>query len=560
MQSDPPGVATPVERHDQDEFRLDPLPASTRWSDALLAWADLRRRWLFAALLLIYALGFNGRWRMEPDSALYLSIARNLATGHGYTYHGLPNAVAYPGLPYALSATFRLFPAYHRKPDNLLPESLLVFAAGLATLGLTYRLIRLNAGRPTAVVVACGVGMTRTFYRSALAIMTDMPFLLGVMMFLVGYEGMVCRPAGRRARWADGLLVDVFLMAGGLAVTISTRPAWLAFVPAAAAAVAAAGLRGRVPWKAAAAAVGAAVLGAALFIAADPRKAAGAFRVDRYEDQLLYQFTRGHGAQVAAAARDNAVHILREVATSAMFGLKFGAAVDSPAPRRWYDHLGAAASVASAVVVLGFGLGLFARRALWGLWVVATILMMVLVLPHERYFLEALPLLVFAWWRWLRWVNLRVPGRAGNIVFALLLLLGMVPNTGQVGSVVIEQRRTPFIAHYQGGNYAPLEEAARHIRSAGIPENAVILAPNKTARILTYLSRHTVVEENELLFDVGWPLPDRPVYVLDEPGNRTFQSWLTRLSVTRPRPDRARTPSDNGSNPFVLWRAASLRP
>jgi len=56
-----------------------PAEAPVRLStpDRVLAWADSHRRKLLAVVILLYALGFNGQWRMEPDSALYLTIGRN---------------------------------------------------------------------------------------------------------------------------------------------------------------------------------------------------------------------------------------------------------------------------------------------------------------------------------------------------------------------------------------------------------------------------------------------------------------------------------------------------
>ncbi len=54
-----------------------------RACDRVLAWVDEHRYKLYAALVVFYLLGFNGQWRPEPDSALYLTIGRNLALGDG---------------------------------------------------------------------------------------------------------------------------------------------------------------------------------------------------------------------------------------------------------------------------------------------------------------------------------------------------------------------------------------------------------------------------------------------------------------------------------------------
>src|SRR4051794_2931002 len=60
-------------------------------ADRLLIYVDRLRYWLLGFTLLALCAGFNGQWRPEPDSALYLTIGRSLATGHGYSYMGTHN-------------------------------------------------------------------------------------------------------------------------------------------------------------------------------------------------------------------------------------------------------------------------------------------------------------------------------------------------------------------------------------------------------------------------------------------------------------------------------------
>src|SRR5688500_17838412 len=75
---------------------LSPGPA--RACDRVLSFVDRHRYKLFLALAALYLLGFNGQWRPEPDSALYLVIGRNIALGEGYTYHGVSHRLVFPGL------------------------------------------------------------------------------------------------------------------------------------------------------------------------------------------------------------------------------------------------------------------------------------------------------------------------------------------------------------------------------------------------------------------------------------------------------------------------------
>src|SRR4051812_49038531 len=65
----------------------DPAPVSRTLPDTVLRFVDAHRRVFLVGVLALYFLGFNGQWRLEPDSALYLTIGRNLAEGRGYTYH-----------------------------------------------------------------------------------------------------------------------------------------------------------------------------------------------------------------------------------------------------------------------------------------------------------------------------------------------------------------------------------------------------------------------------------------------------------------------------------------
>src|SRR5690606_9282324 len=66
-----------------------------------------------------------------------------------------------------------------------------------ACLWITYTLIKLHGGRPTAVLVTFLLGFTERFYQYAFSILTDLPFLTGVMMFLLGYEWTAARTAER---------------------------------------------------------------------------------------------------------------------------------------------------------------------------------------------------------------------------------------------------------------------------------------------------------------------------------------------------------------------------
>jgi 4-amino-4-deoxy-L-arabinose transferase-like glycosyltransferase len=198
--------------------------------DRILPWLDRHRWWFFVGIAILYVAGFNGQWRMEPDGALYLSIARNIAEGKGYTYHGRPHHLAYPGLPYLLAGIFRVF----GDASLLVPHAVMVASAGIV-LVLTYHLIRAEAGRPTAVMVTILLACTFQFYAYAYQLRNDMPFVVGVMMFLLGFERL--RKERAIGSWA--------LMVIGLFIAVVMRPAVWALLPAVIGAIAWGAMRGR---------------------------------------------------------------------------------------------------------------------------------------------------------------------------------------------------------------------------------------------------------------------------------------------------------------------------
>src|SRR6185369_15572491 len=105
-------------------------------------------------------------------------------------------------------------------------------------------LFLLHAGRPTAVLMTVALALSRTFFRYSFELMSDMPFLMGVTAFLVGYEAMFHRryetpgdaestDAPRaRPRWYDAVL-----LLAGLGVAMVTRPTMWALLAAVMAAV-----------------------------------------------------------------------------------------------------------------------------------------------------------------------------------------------------------------------------------------------------------------------------------------------------------------------------------
>jgi hypothetical protein len=122
----------------------------------------------------------------------------------------------------------------------------------------------------------------------------------------------------------------------------------------------------------------------------------------------------------------------------------------------------------------------------------------------ERYFLPVLPILIFAWWTFTRWVERRVPPKWSRWAFLGVFALGCVPNAMGTAGFIIEQRQYPFLTHYKKGRYASVYEVANEIQKrtpkSDDPrdkECTWIATPDKFARILTLLSRRYCLEPEQ---------------------------------------------------------------
>ncbi|MHC4991597.1 MAG: ArnT family glycosyltransferase, partial [Planctomycetota bacterium] len=198
-QSAPLVGATPVDVDPQRGPEEGALPvamadreASPRcWLDALLDTVDRRRWWILPACLIFYLAGYTTHWRIKPDSGIFLVIARNIVEGAGFIHPLGTHRHLTPGLPYMLSWVMRV-----AGTDAMWAINAVMMAIGVINVGLVYWLARLHAGRAPAVLVAVMVAMAESHYMAALTPLTDLPFLTGLLVALIGLERMECERRG----------------------------------------------------------------------------------------------------------------------------------------------------------------------------------------------------------------------------------------------------------------------------------------------------------------------------------------------------------------------------
>jgi hypothetical protein len=415
-------AAAAATTHEADESVSDEGPQESGPAWPVLAWFDRNRHWLFLGILVLYAAAFTGRWRINPDSAIYMSLGRSLAETGKYVHNGEHHTRYEPGLPLVIAASFRVF-----GEDRFAPVLLFELACSVAALVLTYRLMLRHAGRPMAVLVAVGFGISQTCMRYGFQVVTDTPFLVGVLAYLLAYENLLRQPStstdARRSPWH--VLAWVTLPVAILFMT-AFRPTALTFVAAVCLACAWHLLRG--PNRARHVLI--AVLTVAAFLsfrAVDPRRSSAGTEVKR--EQRLKSLLTEQRSYFLSRIPQQVLNFVEEVVPKAVLATDVHDAVPG---------LGTVVSLAVASSVFP----LLRRRMLWAAWCAGTFAQLVW-LPRERYLLPILPLVLYGMWLQISWLSRRprLSPRASKLVVAAPLAVFAIPNLALDVHLIREQRR-----------------------------------------------------------------------------------------------------------------------
>jgi hypothetical protein len=429
----------------RDEPITEPTPTA-----AVLAWFDRCRAWLWLAIAVFYAIGFNGQWRIGPDSAIHVTLAQSLAQGTGFIHPtGLQDTVN-PGLAYLTAGMFKLFGS-----DPFIAIDAVMLMCSAAVLVLTFWVVRLRFDRPTAVLIVCMLAANETFYRYGYQVLTDMPFLLGLMLMLLGHE--LLHRQGVRLWWGTALIaLSVLVMAAFRSVVLTV-------LMAGALMVAYRMIRGS-GWIRYAAVTTAAV--AALI---SMRLMIGGGSLLRDESRVLGQVTESSLMDTLRRVfLENGPTLLNEHLPEAMFGVDFGSIVGLP--------LG--------VIAVIIGLALIRVRPLWGSLVVVFLAQWLVFVTTERYVLVLMPLLALSWWRIGLWAQSKAKPAVAKYVLVGLLAIWFAPNMVRVGAFIAEQRSQPFLAQYEDGRYAALELVADEL--AAIAEDGDVIIANHAPQLIYY--------------------------------------------------------------------------
>ncbi|MEE9405585.1 MAG: hypothetical protein V3V20_11890 [Algisphaera sp.] len=448
-------------------MRKCPVNPVEVWAQAWrpgLAWAWRHWRVLGAVVVLLYVAGFNGQWRITPDSALYANVGRSLAAGQGMINgQGLAD-----DSPVGLPGMFALLGG----PGWMMQGFMLACAA--AVLGLSFAVMRRVAGVMLAWGVVLLTATNHLFFEQTTNLLTEMPFAVGLMLVCLGHEW-------RRA----GLGWPAALRAWGL---IGLGFAIMAVFRSVAAVVAAAYVAAEV-WDALAdpakrrrgmgvLLAGAGALATAWFFSPAVRDDVGLF----YWHVKEMDFAR---------SGENLWALLTEHLVEVTLGM---------------DADAFTATLVSLVLIAG-GVMLLKVRRFWGVLWIACLVQWVVFLPEGRYALPLIPLLMMGLLAVLGAMTQRIlkPHRAR--VRGVMLGAVVLGNLVGVGDVIRDQRagagaeaeESDFYNAYRNGKYAALMDVGQTVQAMNLPTDAVVACPEGlNASELSAVTLHPVVNEDDL--------------------------------------------------------------
>ena len=471
--------------------------APARRENALLALIP-RWRWLFFALIgLLMISAFNGRWRIGRDSAAYRGLAHQLLTTGKYVFRDKHDTstfsdqqdTRYPGMPLVLAGIEKIC----GRGD--LPAVLFVTLSAIATLVLTHRLVKPAVPPWLAIAIVFGMGANGRFLEHSNEILSDMPFLLGVVLSLLAFDRL------ERARCTRTRVIALSMLIVGLILAAAMRPTfwvlalalvftclWGLVQPTHAGQTA----EDRRPRRLACLmTLGVLAIAAGTFagvVDLRGKEAAG------YEGRLRARLD-DFRAKVLEPLPQNVYAVCEQTLPEAFCGTQLGPGFIPVGGGHWVGM-----STIFSLLLVGTSVALVRRNVLWGVFALLTVLTMAGIGSVPRYFIMILPLLLAGWGLALGAFadRFRTWGLKEAIAFAGLGLV-VIPNLISCANLIREQRglarpqeglaHVGFERAYHGGKWAGVGQVATMIRQNVRPDQQVI---GPEATVLTYLSDRNV--------------------------------------------------------------------
>ena len=174
---------------------------------------------VFLAIAVLYVASVPGVWSMKSDSAVYMTLARSLARGEGYTFNRGPYGRYPPVFPVMLALV------YSTLGENIWAMQALVALTGVGAMAAAFALIRERSGtRPALAIVILAATCTWFWTYSSQHIVSEAPYAFFSLIALWLAERALRSPRFAALKW---------LLAVGVAtVAVYTRMPGVALIPA----------------------------------------------------------------------------------------------------------------------------------------------------------------------------------------------------------------------------------------------------------------------------------------------------------------------------------------
>lgn len=156
-------------------------------------------------ILALYAGVIKSYWTPEPDSAYFISIARSMAKGDGFTHLGYSVNKIPPGFP------LMLVPVILLKGVNFLCMNILIILCALGSFLVIYYLFRINFNQNYAFFIMTFSAISILMVSRALYIMSDIPYLLFSMLALLLIEKSLRKPLTIKYEIGAGIFIALSL-------------------------------------------------------------------------------------------------------------------------------------------------------------------------------------------------------------------------------------------------------------------------------------------------------------------------------------------------------------
>jgi len=289
--------------------------------------------------------------------------------------------------------------------------------------------------------------------------------------------------------------------------------------------------------------VGVALLAVAVvltFYLLDPRQSEAGYAQTRTYEAGLVRYATDLGPVLHQSLTRFVPMLFTEAGVNGVFAIEFDPITSSV--------LSVAALALGVIGVWG--------RALWAWFFAVNLAVMLVFSPDGRYFLPLLPLIAFGAVRTFVWLGTRAQPLVRHPLPALTLVLLITPNLIKNIDLIIEQRRTPFLAHYKDGQYVGVRALGETIAER-LPAEALVLADH-AAPLTMYSGDRLIVGGGEVrkrrtLDGVRAYLDAQPAVYVVQPMSGELAGLVEALPGTL-EPTTLSVPRVDEEAPWTVWR------